>query len=299
MILCSRLNPNSIDLSEIKSLLEADVNWNKLIKKAVDEKVSPLLYHNLKKYQDKIPEGAMENLRSMYLRNKARNIYLYTKLKPLLKKINDLQLKAALCKGARLAATLYKDIGLRYFTDVDFFIHPSDWPQFKKTSEKLGFRREGYASSFPNFKTRKSGWPLATALRKERLTLDTHFNYPGIETPMSLDNDIWESAQRVNIEGVGTKIFSPEYELCILCIHVQAHAYCNLIWLTDIAELSLREEINWNKILEFSWPEDKILSRDSNLNTPALATAIFLLFSGRRFFLKTKILLSRTFPSLD
>ena len=344
IILCSRLNPNSKDLSEIKSLLEADLNWNKLIKKAADEKVFPLLYHNLKKFQDKIPERAIENLRSMYLRNKARNIYLYTKLKPLLKEINDLHLKVALSKGARLAATLYKDIGLRYFIDIDFFIHPSDWPQFKKTSEKLGFRTEGYASSFPNLKMRKSGWPLATHLRKEKLMLDTHFNYPGIEIPMSLDNDIWESAQQANIEGIGAKIFSPEYELCILCPHAQAHDYSRLIWLTDIAELSSREEINWNKILNicqkeeirafvyyglylvncfwphtiskaildrfrlgkiekkllvFLWPEEKILSRDSNLITFTPTTRIFLLFSGRRFLLKIKTLLSKAFPPLD
>ena len=249
MILCSRLNPNSTYLSEIKNLLEADVNWNKLIKKASEEKVSPLLYHNLKKFQDKIPEWVMEHLKKMYIRNKSRNIYLYKKLKPLLKEINDCRLKVALTKGANLAKTLYKDIGLRYFTDIDFFLHPSDWPRFKKISEKLGFRGEGYGSSFSNFKMRKSGWPLATHLRKERLMLDSHFNYPGIETPLSSDNDIWESAQMVNIEGVETKIFSPEYELCILCLHAQAHSYNRIIWLTDIAELSSKKEINWNKIL--------------------------------------------------
>ncbi len=344
IILCSRLNPNSKDLSEIKNLLDADVNWNMLIKKAADEKVSPLLYRNLRKYQDKISELAIENLRSMYLRNKARNIYLYTKLKPFLKKINDLHLKAALSKGTHLAITLYKDIGLRYFTDIDFFIHPSDWPQFKKTSEKLGFRPEGYASSFPNLKMRKSGWPLATHLRKERLMLDTHFNYPGIEIPMSLDHDIWECTQRIDIEGVSTQIFSSEYELCILCLHALGDGYCKLILLTDIAELALKEEINWNKILYICrkeeirapvyyglhlvnrfwpdtiskdilyrfklgktekkilvslWPEEKILSRDSNLNTPSFAIAIFLLLSGRRFLNKAKILLSRIFPPFD
>jgi len=185
----------------------------------------------------------------MYIRNKSRNIYLYKKLKPLLKEINDFRLKAALTKGANLAKTLYKDIGLRYFTDIDFFVHPSDWRRLKKISEKLGFRGEGYGSSFPNFKMRKSGWPLATHLRKERLMLDSHFNYPGIETPLSSHNDIWESAQMVNIEGAEAKIFSPEYELCILCLHAQAHSYNRIIWLTDIAELSSKKEINWNKIL--------------------------------------------------
>jgi len=344
IILCSRLNPNPKDISEIESLLDADLNWDKLIKKAAIEGVSPLLYRNLKQYHDKVPEEAMQNLRSMYLRNKAHNIYLYTKLKPFLKEINDLHLKACLSKGARLAITLYKDIGLRYFSDIDFFMHPSDWPQFKKASEKLGFQTEGYASSFPNLKMRISGWPLATALSKEKLMLDTHFNYPGIEMPMSLDNDIWESAQQANIEGINAKIFSPEYELCILCAHVQSHAYSRLSWLTDIAELSLKKNLNWHKILYICqkeelrvsvyyalylvncfwphtiskdildrfwlskiekkilislWPEEKILSRDSNLNTPPLAISIFLLFSGRRFFIKAKFLLSRPFPPLN
>jgi len=344
IILCSRLNPNAKDLSEIKSLLDEDINWDDLIKKSSAEGVSPLLYRNLKKYQDKIPEMAIENLSTTYLRNIARNIYLYTKLKPFLKEINDLDLKACLSKGARLAITLYKDIGLRYFSDIDFFMHPSDWPKFKQTGEKFGFQTEGYASSFPNLKMRKSGWPLATALSKEKLMLDTHFNYPGIEMPMSLDNDIWESAQQANIEGIETKIFSPEYELCILCSHVQGHAYTRLSWLTDISELSLKKNLNWrkifhicykeelrasvyyglylvncfwpqtisidildrfwlskieNKILISLWPEEKILSRDSNLNTPPLAISIFLLFSGRRFLLKVKIFLSRLFPPLD
>ena len=145
IILCSQLNPNAKDLSEIKSLLDEDISWNNLIKKATAEGVSPLLYRNLKKYKDKIPKDSLENLKAMYLRNIARNLYLYAKLKPFLKEINDLDLKACLSKGARLAITLYKDIGLRSFSDIDFFIHPADWPLFKKTGEKFGFQTEGYA----------------------------------------------------------------------------------------------------------------------------------------------------------
>jgi len=249
MILCSRLNLNSQVLSEIESILGLDLDWRKLIKKASDEGVSPLLFHNLKKFQSQIPESAVGQLKEIYILNTARNVHTYRKLKPLLQAINDSRLKVAVTKGARLAETLYPDIGLRFFADVDLIVHPPDWPRLKEIIEKLGFCGDEYDKKFSTQKREKLYWNFSPVFKKDRLNIEMHFNYPGLGIPISMNHDLWDCSQSVELFDTEARVFSPEYELCILCTHVQQHDYSRLIWLTDIAELASREELDWDKII--------------------------------------------------
>jgi hypothetical protein len=256
MILCSRLNPNSRDLSEIENILESELDWKRLLKKAADERVGPLLYHNLKKFKNQIPESAMEGLKKAYYLNTARNNYKYKKLEPLLEAIHDSRLRVAVIKGARLAKTLYPDIGLRPFTDVDLVVHPSDWSQLEKVFEKLGFSGDEYVKQFLNNTKEELYWTFSPLYQKDRLMVELHFNYPGLGIPIRLDKDLWESSQNIEILDTEARSFSLEYELCILCLHAQQHAYNRLIWLTDIAELLSQERIDWERVIYLCQEEE-------------------------------------------
>jgi hypothetical protein len=255
LILCSRLNLSSEVLSQMESLLESDLNWTELVEKSNEEGVGPLLYRNLRAFKERIPDASKVELRDMYNKNTARNMYLFQKVKPLLQAINDSELKVAVTKGARLAETLYPDIGLRPFVDIDLVVHPSAWPELEEILEKLGFSREEDYGLILNQKKKEFHWTSALIFGKGRLTVEVHFHYLGLQLPLVLENDLWESAQNISVGNSPAKVLSPEYELCYLCLHALQHSYYRLIWLTDIAEMLQKQDLNWEKILDICQKE--------------------------------------------
>lgn len=346
IILCSRLNLTPQDLSGIQSLIASDLDWEMIIKKANFEGVSPLLYSHLKKYKTRIPENAMKSLKERYILITARNISTYRRLTPLLQAINESGLKVAITKGARLAKTLYKDIGLRPFSDVDLVVHPSDWKKFIGLMRKLGFSQNEYGEYISEQNPEDYDWTFYNYFQKEGLLVDVHL-YP-FDLRLSAKNieDFWKSIQKETITDVQCFVFSPEYEFCKLCIHTQKHSYFPLIWLTDIAELSSSKILDWDKvkaiseeeeiiapvfyalhlvnllwpgtvsptildkfrirrlskkILNFFWPEEKVISRDLSFETPLRKVpehtpTIFPLLSRKRVLLKIKTIFQIFFP---
>ena len=81
-------------------------------------------------------------------------------------------------------------------------------------------------------------WTVESGFQKDGVNLDFHFSYPGVEVPLDAYPELWETAGSMQIFEADVRIFSPEYELCILCLHAQKHCYVRIIWLTDIAELA-------------------------------------------------------------
>ena len=248
LISCSRLNPTPLHIERIKESLNSDLDWDQIIMLANQEGVLPILYQNLKAFSDGIPSSVLQQLKEAYIRLTGRNVYLCKKILPLLRDFNKEDLRVSLSRGARLAETVYHDWGLRYFYDFDFMVHPADLYHLRQILEKNGLWENSHASRFPTKKIRKLKWIIETGFRKNGLTLDFHCSFPGVEIPIELDPAIWNSTQSLALFDTNVRIFPAEYELCLLCLHVQKHFYSRLIWLTDIAELSTCLEIDWVKV---------------------------------------------------
>ena len=256
MILCSRVEPRPERQSELEKILDRNLDWEKVLERAQEESVLPLLYQNLKPYAGKVPEDIFRRLADVYIRNSARNLYLLNSLKPVLKAVDQSGIKAAVIKGARLAKTTYKDIGLRFFIDVDLFVFPSHRRQMMKVLEKQGFVQAESAYTRHELSEReKTYWTYRPVYRKGKLELELHYNFPGLHMPFSMSQDLWRHVQTIDIEGAPAQILSPEYELCLLCLHSQQHSYSRLDWFTDIAEMSAVSGLDWNKVLSICHKE--------------------------------------------
>jgi hypothetical protein len=249
LIPCSRLELTSQQIIHIEKILNSPISWKSTLRRAASEGVLPLFYRNLKRFQDRIPETVMRQMKNAYLANLARNARLFHMLIPLLHAFHRLGLRAVLSRGVRLTETVYKDLGLRYFADVDFMVHPEDAGLLVKTLKQQGYWENSFASQFPIENFRELTWIIETGFLKDGLLLELHFNFPGIEMPLDVEREIWTSIQTLDISNIPAKIFTSEYELCLLCLHVQKHYYERLIWLTDIAELSSTPEIDWQKVV--------------------------------------------------
>lgn len=251
VVLCSRLDLRPDILVQVESRISAGLNWDEVVKKAREDGVAALLFRHLKKYRGRIPDSALDLFKNFYYQNLARNLVFFQKLKPLFNEIEDSGLRVAVIKGGRLAETLYKDIGLRPFVDVDLLVDYSHRKKLYEILKKLGFSRKSSASEDKQFGNgRYSFWTLRPYFCKKRLVIEIHYNFPGLHLPFSLEEDLWNSLQSKKIGEVEAKVLSPEYELCLLCLHAQQHSYAYLIWLVDIAELASQDGLDWEKIFK-------------------------------------------------
>ncbi|MCX6348417.1 MAG: nucleotidyltransferase family protein, partial [Candidatus Aureabacteria bacterium] len=150
----SRIAPAAESLAQIRGLNPGAVNWNELAGRAVREGVSPLVYHSLRPFGASVPPEALNTLRTRYYGNEIRNSRLYRRIAPLIGAMDATGLRAVVTKGARLALTVYPDIGLRPFTDIDLVVHPRDWPGLEKVLASLGYAPDSRAACLAAFSRR-------------------------------------------------------------------------------------------------------------------------------------------------
>jgi hypothetical protein len=245
----SRITPGAEDLAGFHGLIPGAVDWGELVKRADRDGVSPLLYRNLKLFGASVPADALASLRTAYYANQVRNFRLLRRLAPLIEAAAAAGLRVAVTKGARLALTVYPDIGLRPFTDIDLVVHPQDWPGLEKIIAGLGYVPESHSRTRLHPGKRGLDWTFAPNFRLGDLLVELHFAYLGLHLPFRSEKDFWASVGGIRIDGADALIMSPEYELCYLCLHAQQHSYARLMWLTDIAELGSRAEIDRDKVV--------------------------------------------------
>ena len=251
----SRLAVRPETRDEVLRWIRGPVSWGELVERAGREGVSPLVYRSLRSIGGPVPEDVLASLRKVYFANEARNTRLFHRIHPLLEATRAAGLRTVLTKGARLALTVYPEIGLRPFTDVDLVVHPGDWAALETALAGSGFAPEPGGRVRLHPRNRALDWTFSPYYRQGELVIELHFTYLGLHMPFRSEADFWASARSVSMNGAEALITSPEYELCTLCLHAQQHSYGRLMWLTDIAELAPRPEIDRDKVARISHRE--------------------------------------------
>jgi hypothetical protein len=252
LVRCARAGLKAHDRAEIRRLLDPPPDWESLIRKADVEGVLPLLYWSLRNEPDSVPPDVLERLKVHYLRVLARNAQTARQAGPFLRAVREAGLEVVLTKGLRLASAIYPDIGLRPFWDMDLVARPADWPAVKKILDGLGFEEAAAVRPGPDQAGLEPGWIYSPYFRRGDLVLEFHFNVLGLHFPVAAGRPEGMTVRPMVLQGTEAMIFSPEYELCYLCLHAQQHSYQKLIWLTDIAEMASREDVGWAAVFRIS-----------------------------------------------
>jgi len=248
LVQCARPDFENRDMSEVMGLLDPAPDWAALLEMARKEGVLPLLYWNLRNRPDRMPPAVRGRLRAHYLRNLARNVQISKQAEPFFAAVRDSGLRVVLTKGLRLASTVYPDIGLRPFWDLDLVVRPGDWPAVKKILAGQGFEDAHTGAPGPDARCLEPGWAYSPYFRSGDLVLEFHFNAFGLHFPVSAAEEEGTTARPMPLRGTEVMVFSPEHELCYLCLHAQQHSYGKLIWLADIAGMAARNDLDWARI---------------------------------------------------
>ncbi|HMA53244.1 MAG TPA: nucleotidyltransferase family protein, partial [Acidobacteriota bacterium] len=175
LVLCARPGDDAGGRSEALRAAAAVRDWDRTLAKAGAEGVLPLLYWALRDDPGAVPSAVLETLRLAFLRNLARTSQVYRELERFLESVRRSGFRAALTKGGRLALDAYADTALRPFWDVDFIVHPADWPGLRRILDGLGFTEasngggEDRGGSNPGLE-----WTYSPYFRKGPLVLEFH-----------------------------------------------------------------------------------------------------------------------------
>jgi hypothetical protein len=140
-----------------------------------------------------------------------------------------------------LAATVYGDISLREFADLDIIVPESDAKRAITLLSAWGYR---YAKE-----TEKD-----ITLRRDELgiELDLHWGVATGKAPIQVPAQLlWSELRTLSVAGRPVLAHSYEMLLLIQCFHGAKHLWEKLGWLCDIAEIVRSQPgLNWSRIVE-------------------------------------------------
>jgi hypothetical protein len=116
------------------------VDWDQVFRLAERHGVLPLAVRNLTEHARGLSSEINRALRSAYDANLRRNLWFTAELTRIMQQFDRAHLSAVPYKGPALAQLLYRDLGLRSFSDLDFLIAPADFEPAKRALADIGIR---------------------------------------------------------------------------------------------------------------------------------------------------------------
>ena len=223
------------------------LDWREVLRLAEHHGVLPLVARNLIEHGLGLPPEIERSLKSAYEVNLRRNMWFTAQLVRIMQHFERRQLRAVPYKGAVLAQSLYRDLGLRSFSDLDFLISARDFERAKQALAEIGYR--------PSVDLTPTVERLWLTTRYER-SFDSAAGKNLVELQWALVpafygvdlhvEDLLVRAGRTVAGGCEMPCLSPEDSLLVLCLHAAKHLWTRLIWLSDIAETLRTQTINYS-----------------------------------------------------
>ncbi|MGA8539912.1 MAG: nucleotidyltransferase family protein, partial [Terriglobales bacterium] len=232
----------------------SSVDWSEFLRLAEHHGVLPLAARHLIDHARGLPLEIQRTLQSTYEANLRRSLWFTAQLARIMEHFQREQLPAIAYKGPVLAQSLYRDLGLRSFSDLDFLISPADFARAKQALSEIGYRpaanftpaverlwlRTGYERSFDGA-AGENLVELQWALLPYFYGVDFHGNDLRID-------DLMARSGRTVVGRCEIPCLSPEDSLLALCLHAAKHLWMRLLWLTDIAETFRTQTIDYSLV---------------------------------------------------
>ncbi len=270
LLCCARTQRDPKTAARIMTLLQGEVDWAYLLQTARRHGMIPLLFWHLDNAcPEAVPEAYMTELRRHFRSNSLRNLLLAGELRKLYELFEQNDIFAVPYKGPTLAASVYRNVGLRQAGDLDILVGQRDVLKAKELLLSLGYEPRPWstlslgAESTPPWRTITQLSPAQESafLRFER---EYAFWHEGAGISVELQWEViprylsffWDPVslrgrrQRVSLGGGDVSTFVPEDLLLVLCVHGSKHFWERLLWLCDVGEtVNLFREMNWDDLM--------------------------------------------------
>jgi hypothetical protein len=237
---CAELSPERRE--RIANWDLSALDWSEVLRLAEYHGVLPLAARNLIEHARGLSPEVERSLRSAYEANLRRSLWFAAELPRITQHFERRQLWALPYKGPVLAQSLYRDLGLRSFSDLDFLISSADFDRAKQALAEIGYRPSGEIDPAVESPAIERLW-LRTGYER---SFDSAAGKNLVELQWALlprfyavDLGVQDLMARAGKTVVGERevpCLSAEDSLLVLCLHAAKHLWTRLIWLSDIAE---------------------------------------------------------------
>lgn len=250
LLACSRTLVKAEDMGRIREMAQAVAHWPALMEIASSHKVWPLVYHTLTAIcPDAVPQDILETLRRESQAHGIRNLRHARELARVLKPLEAQSVPCIPYKGPVLADSIYGDLSLRQFADLDILVPRRDVARAMPVLQEMGYAPHEESSTPAAYLQSMHHYSLQHKENKTILELhwDIAERYFAFSMPMS---ELWERRETTTLMRQPTPTLSAEDLLIILAIHGCKHGWEQLGLICDIAELArARQDMNWDAAL--------------------------------------------------
>ncbi len=262
LVWLGRKDVNENAIAQARDTLKTDIDWDYLLKAAVFHGVFPTFFKHLKaNFADLVPVKCFRMMTGHNDKIRYQNLALvgtFLQFHALLEKNN---IRAVMFKGPALAISLYDDLLLRDYSDVDVLVAPSD----VRAAQRL-LIESGYSPA-PQIEP-----PLPIEFMQSAVFLEMECEQTFTkEVPMSVIDLHWEiqpeqilpldfetvinHTTSLTLEGRTIKIPELSLSLLVAAAHSCKHGWLRLLWICDIAHMLEHQpgpDIDWTAVKRLS-----------------------------------------------
>jgi hypothetical protein len=225
------------------------VDWDAFLALAERNRLLPLAHRALAERAD-VPETVRSHLRSAYAINARHALQLAGELRRLMDALAAAGVRALAYKGPALAVRAYGHLALRTYSDLDLLVAPDDAPAAADV-----LRAHGYVSAY--------AFTPAQDAAFRRVDGDYPYHHPqsgglvelhGRVSSMRFVADLptarlMARARPVPIGGGDVPAPADDDLFLALCLHGAKHRWARLEWLSCVAALAVRAELDLSAVV--------------------------------------------------
>lgn len=250
LVWCARTVVTDELKERIRQRAQGTLNWAVVLELAWYHGVGSLLHRNLSACcSHLVPTESLTQLRQRAKAGALLNRLLSQELVLLCEAFEAHGVPVMPIKGATLAASVYGDLSLRDFNDLDLLVPEGSIAAAQAVLLALGYGRED-PSSDPG-ETGHEGEPYHVFLKKRTLfRVDLQYVMAHQHFMFRLDRpQLWRHRRPVVLANKTVQGLAPEDLLIVLCVHGSKHAWEALKWVCDVAELlRSHQHLDWDRI---------------------------------------------------
>jgi hypothetical protein len=196
----------------------------------------------------------LNQLRECFCRTSVRNLSLTGELVRLLRLFKRHSVKAIPLKGPSLALSLYGNLALRPFSDLDVLVPKQEIDNVKRLLIGAGYSLKDEMTSEEEIRHLESDYYLAFRQRQREIDVEIHWQilHGYLRGRVGIDA-VWSHTAESTLGGEPALALPPEELLLVLSIHGQKHEWERLKWLGDIARLiDVHPNIDWARVVQLA-----------------------------------------------
>jgi Uncharacterised nucleotidyltransferase len=253
LLLCARTHLDHSQASRLKVLVAEITDWPYVLEAAALHCVMPLLRRHLSALEDGlVPPSVIERLTADYQANARRNLMLSGELLTLLRLFNANDIPVVPLKGPVLAASIYGDIGLRQFGDLDVLLREADIGRAKDLLVNNGYQPAHDMTAAQESATLRHHCEYLLTSPSSNVLVELHWRIIPTWFPFPMNaSHVMGRLTEVSIGGSTVPSVGPEDLLLIICTHSSKHLWTKLAWVSDVAEvIRANPDLDWKALFK-------------------------------------------------